>query len=339
MVTIKQVAKLAGVSTATVSRTLIHPEQVRAKTRQKVELAIRETNYTPNATARNLRRSESRAIIVIVPDIENMFFAEIVRGIQLVAQKYGYKVLLGDTVHIVDQAKEYLELVSSCQADGVISLTAELPAEYQNEPDIPMVMACEYFPDSAIPTVRIDNYGSAKKAVDYLIDLGHQHIGCITGPMENPICIARKAGFLASLEQAGIGVEDQAIESGDFSFDSGYIAFRRLHKQYAMTALFCFNDMMTLGAMRAAQEMGIKIPEQMSVVGFDDLLFSQYCSPTITTIKQPQKLIGETAMKVLIKLIKTGNAAKETVIPTQLLVRDSSTVCSLKRREAGSLCP
>lgn len=326
MATIKDVAKLAGVSTATVSRTLMHPELVKVRTRQKVELAVQQTGYTPNATARNLRRSESKTIIVIVPDIANMFFAEIVRGIQLVAQQSGYKVLLGDTVHTVSQANEYLDLVRSSQADGVISLTCELPDSYRVGSDIPMVTACEYFSESTIPTVRVDNHNSAKKAVDYLIDLGHRKIGCITGPMENPICIARRAGFVESMGSAGIEVSEACIESGDFSFDSGYIAFRRLVKQYNMTALFCFNDMMTLGAMRAAQELGIKIPEEMSVVGFDDLLFSQYCTPSITTIKQPQKLIGETAMKVLIKLLTTGEAPRETVIPTQLLVRGSSTI-------------
>ncbi|QIA65335.1 substrate-binding domain-containing protein [Vibrio astriarenae] len=330
MVTIKDVARLAGVSTATVSRTLVHPELVKVRTRQKVELAIQETGYTPNATAQNLRNSESKTVIVIVPDIANMFFADIVRGIQLVAQKHGYKVLLGDTVHTVEQANVYLDLVRARQADGVISLTSELPNSYRYKSDIPMVTACEYFSESSIPTVRVDNHSSAKKAVDYLLELGHRNIGCITGPMENPICIARKAGFDESMNSVGLEPEPRKVEAGDFSFDSGYIAFRRLVKQCSMTALFCFNDMMTLGAIKAAQEMGLRIPEDLSVVGFDDLLFSQYCSPSITTIKQPQKLIGETAMKVLIKVLNKEQAPRETVIPTQLLVRGSSTVAPQK---------
>ncbi|GEM77810.1 LacI family DNA-binding transcriptional regulator [Vibrio superstes] len=325
MPTIKDVAKIAGVSTATVSRAVAQPHKVSVKTRQKVEQAIQETGFTPNATARNLRRNESKAVIVIVPDIANMFFADIVRGIQLVGQKHGYKVLLGDTMHTVERAEVYLELARSKQADGVISLTSELPEQYRSGSDIPMVMACEYFSDSSIPIVRIDNDEAAKKAIEYLVDLGHQDIGCITGPMSNPICEARKSGFVSAMSAANLHFDDASFESGDFSFDSGYIAFNRLIKQKSMTALFCFNDMMTLGAMHAAEEAGIRIPEQLSIVGFDDLLFSQYSSPPITTIKQPQKLIGETAMNVLIGLLTKGDAPKETVIQTQLLVRKSST--------------
>jgi LacI family repressor for deo operon, udp, cdd, tsx, nupC, and nupG len=326
MPTIKDVAKLAGVSTATVSRAMVTPDKVSAKNRKKVELAIAECGFTPNAIARNLRTSESKIVVVILPDIANMFFADIVRGIQLVADKQGFKVLLGDSVHTVKQAEDYINLVRTRQADGIISLTAELPSSIKDDSSIPMVMACEYFEGFPIPTVRVDNAGSAKRATEYLLELGHTRIGCITGPMENPICGDRKSGHISAKSQVGIEIDDACFESGDFSFHSGYAAFQRLAAQYEMTALFCFNDMMALGAMRAAIEMGIEVPKQLSIVGFDDLLFAEYTTPQLTTIRQPQKQIGETAMTVLTKLLKGDSVPQDNVIPTQLLVRNSSTV-------------
>jgi LacI family repressor for deo operon, udp, cdd, tsx, nupC, and nupG len=143
--------------------------------------------------------------------------------------------------------------------------------------------------------------------------------------MENPICEDRKQGYLTSVSESNIEVTDLNFESGDFSFHSGYSAFQRLANQYEMTALFCFNDMMALGAMRAAIEMGIDVPKQLSIVGFDDLLFAEYTTPQLTTIRQPQKQIGETAMQVLTKILKGNKVPQDSIIPTQLIVRSSST--------------
>ena len=324
MSNIKDVAKLAGVSTATVSRAMTHPEKVSEKTRKKVELAVAEVGFSPNVIARNLRRSESKTIVVILPDIANMFFADIVRGIQFIASKNGYKVLLGDSVHTIEQAKSYIDLVKTKQADGIISLTAELPNEVKNGSTIPLVMACEYFEDFPYPTVRVDNYVAAKNAVDYLLDIGHQRVACITGPMDNPICVARERGYRQSLKEATISFDAKAVESGDFSFESGYCAFHRLYHQYRMTALFCFNDMMALGAMRAAFEHGINVPKQLSIVGFDDLPFTEYTTPQLTTIRQPQNKIGETAMQTLIHILQGKPTVQDNVLPIQLLVRSST---------------
>jgi LacI family repressor for deo operon, udp, cdd, tsx, nupC, and nupG len=328
MANIKDVAKLAGVSTATVSRAMTHPEKVSEKMRKKVELAVAESGFSPNFVARNLRRSESKTVIVIIPDIANQFFADIVRGIQFVAKKNDYKVLLGDSVHAIQQAKAYIDLVKTKQADGIISLTSELPAEVKSGINIPMVMACEYFENFPIPTVRVDNYTAAKNAVDYLLDIGHKRIACITGPMDNPICVARKKGYRQSLDNASITFDESAIDCGDFSFQSGYSAFHRLYHQYKMTALFCFNDMMALGAMRAAFELGLNVPEKLSIVGFDDLPFAEYTTPQLTTIRQPQQQIGETAMKTMLSILGTGKAPQDTILPTQLLVRSSTAAFS-----------
>lgn len=330
MANVKDVAKLAGVSTATVSRAMTHPEKVSEKTRKKVELAVEKCGFSPNVSARNLRRCESKTVIVILPDIANQFFADIVRGIQFVANQNDYKVLLGDSVHAVQQAEAYIDLVKTKQADGIISLTSELPAEVKNGINIPIVMACEYFENFPVPTVRVDNYTAAKNAIDYLLDIGHKRIACITGPMDNPICVARKSGYRQSLKGAGIELDELAVDTGDFSFQSGYSAFHRLYQGFKMTALFCFNDMMALGAMRAAFELGLNVPEKLSIIGFDDLAFAEYTTPQLTTIQQPQLQIGKTAMQTLLNVLVDGKAAKETILPTQLLVRSSTAAYSEK---------
>jgi len=330
MANVKDVAKLAGVSTATVSRAMTHPEKVSEKTRKKVQSAMLECGFSPNVSARNLRRCESKTVIVILPDIANQFFADIVRGIQIIAKKNDYKVLLGDSVHAVEQANAYIDLVKTKQADGIISLTSELPEEVKEGINIPIVMACEYFENFPVPTVRVDNYTASKNAIDYLLDIGHKRIACITGPMDNPICIARKNGYRQSLENASLELDELAIDSGDFSFHSGYSAFHRLYKQYKMTALFCFNDMMALGAMRAAFEVGLNVPEKLSIIGFDDLPFAQYTTPQLTTIQQPQLQIGKTAMQTLLHVLMDEKAAQDTILPTQLLVRSSTASYSEK---------
>ncbi|MFH0257533.1 LacI family DNA-binding transcriptional regulator [Vibrio rumoiensis] len=324
MPTIKDVARIAGVSTATVSRAMITPDKVSEKTRLKVEVAIAESGFSPNVMARNLRRSESKTVVVIVPDIANMFFANVVRGIQSVALREGYKVLLGDSIHTIEQAKVYLDLVSSKQADGIISLTAELPQEVRQGASIPMVMACEYFANFSIPTIRIDNQLAAQRAVEYLISIGHRNIGCISGPLNNPLCIARREGYLQALQQANISSDVQAIEEGDFSFQSGYSAFMNLSNLDGMSALFCFSDIMALGAMKAATQLGLKVPEDLSIVGFDDLALAEYASPALTTVRQPQEEIGQTAMKIMLKRLKGSKVSHDTVLATQLLVRDST---------------
>lgn len=324
MTTIKDVARIAGVSTATVSRAMISPDKVSEKTRLKVEAAIAESGFSPNVMARNLRRSESKTVVVIVPDIANMFFANVVRGIQSIALQEGYKVLLGDSIHTVEQAKVYLNLVSSKQADGIISLTSELPKEVRQGTSIPMVMACEYFSDFPIPTVRIDNQLAAQRAVEYLISMGHRNIGCISGPLNNPLCTARKQGYQQALQQANISSDLQAIEEGDFSFQSGYSAFMNLSNHHEITALFCFSDIMALGAMKAALKLGLKVPEDLSIIGFDDLVLAEYATPALTTVRQPQEDIGKTAMKVMLKILSGGKVSNDTVIATQLLVRDST---------------
>ncbi len=329
MATIKDVAEAAGCSTATVSRALASPEKVTEVTRQRVQAAIARVGYAPNLAARNLRRSESRTIVVLLPDIANPFFSEIIAGLEETAHQAGYQVLLGDCEHDAGRAEAYFGLLRTNQADGLILLTSEVPQALvrRQHTDVPVVTACEYFDDIALPTVRIDNLQAAVKAVDYLLSLGHRRIATLSGPLGNPICRDRNAGFSHQLRQAGLEPKDEWVVAGDFSFHAGYQNGRwllRLPRQERPTAVFCHSDEMAIGLMKAARDAGIPVPDELSVIGFDNIGFSEYCEPELTTVSQPREQIGRTAMQTLLAMLHKQAVLPLQVLNTQLIVREST---------------
>ncbi|WP_022953922.1 LacI family DNA-binding transcriptional regulator [Leucothrix mucor] len=329
MATVKDVARLAGVSTATVSRALAAPDKVAEATRVRVERAAAQVGYSPNANARSLRTNESKTIVVIIPDISNLFFTEVIKGVEDIAQKYGYKVLVGDFNHDLTRGQRYLELISSRQADGVLLLSAELPIELildeEGESRFPIVTACEFYKDSGIPSVRVDNEYSVQAATKSLLEMGHTKIAMITGPMENPLCSDRLRGFERALAQTKIVTPAHYVVSGDFTLASGYkLGGQLLSLDDRPQAIFCHNDEMAIGVLKVAREMQINVPKALSVVGFDNTAFSEYCSPELTTIHQPRRLIGETAMKLLLDILAQRKPNPEMVLPTQYLVRGST---------------
>lgn len=330
MPTIKDVARAANCSTATVSRALANPEKVSDATRQRVAQAVAEVGYSLNAAARNLRRSESRTIVVILPDIANPFFSEVISGLESVAHQAGYQVLLGDAGHNPERVKSYFNLVPSNQADGILLLTTEVPMalvkERQADSGFPLVVACEYFDNLSLPTIHIDNEQAANRATEYLISLGHRAIATLSGPGGNPICKDRLSGYRRGLASAGIEVQPDWILEGDFSFHSGYEQGRILlqRDRQRPSAIFCQNDEMAIGVLKAARDLDIRVPEQLSVIGFDDIGFSQYCEPELTTVHQPRQAIGRTAMRLLLDILKDRNVPFDQTLKTQLIVRGST---------------
>lgn len=334
MPTIKDVARAANCSTATVSRALANPEKVSDATRHRVAQAVAEVGYSLNAAARNLRRSESRTIVVILPNITNPFFSDVIRGLESVAHQAGYQVLLGDAGNNPDRVASYFNLVPSNQADGIILLSTDVPMslvrERQADAGFPLVMACEYFDNLSLPTIHIDNEQAAHKATEYLVSLGHQRIATITGPARNPICKDRLRGYHHGLSDAGLSIQEDWIVEGDFTFHSGYEQGRILLQQEKMrpTAIFCQNDEMAIGVLKAARDAGVIVPEQLSVIGFDDIGFSQYCEPELTTVHQPREAIGRTAMRLLLDILKHRNVPLDQSLKTQLIVRSSTARAS-----------
>ena len=299
MSTIYTVAKRAGVSTATVSRVMSQPDIVSPGTRHKVLQAVEDLGYTPNSAARHLRTLRSGKLLVTVPDISNPFFALILQGIEDAAHRDGYAVLLGDTQHDETREERYALMLRRKEADGLIFLGHRLPEAAQAfirsiaPRCAPVVNSCEFSPRLGVPGVHIDNAKAASDAIDHLYRLGHQHIGIVTGPLVSPLSRDRLRGVKtrAKLGGAEPGLE---IVTGNFSIESGAEAADRLLSQPSPpTAIFCFNDEMAIGVLDIARQRGVRVPRDLSVVGFDDIRFSRFVDPPLTTIAQPMRDIGE----------------------------------------------
>ncbi|OBT24806.1 DNA-binding transcriptional regulator CytR [Vibrio tasmaniensis] len=329
MATMKDVAQLAGVSTATVSRALMNPEKVSVSTRKRVETAVLEAGYSPNTLARNLRRNESKTIITIVPDICDPYFAEIIRGIEDAAVENDYLVLLGDSGQQKKRESSFVNLVFTKQADGMLLLGTDHPfdvskPEQKNLP--PMVMACEFAPELELPTVHIDNLTSAFEAVNYLAQLGHKRIAQISGPTTATLCKFRQQGYQQALRRAGVSMNPAYSTVGDFTFEAGAQAVRQLLALPEQpTAIFCHNDAMAIGAIQEAKKLGLRVPQDLSIVGFDDIQFAQYCDPPLTTISQPRYEIGRQAMLMMLDLLKGNDVqAGSRLLEAKLVVRGST---------------
>ncbi|EPM0026121.1 DNA-binding transcriptional regulator CytR [Citrobacter farmeri] len=327
--TMKDVAMKAKVSTATVSRALMNPDKVSQSTRNRVEQAAVEVGYLPQATGRNVKRNESRTILVIVPDICDPFFSELIRGIEVTAASHGYLVLIGDCAHQNQQEKTFVNLIITKQIDGMLLLGSRLPfdasiEEQRNLP--PMVMANEFAPELELPTVHIDNLTAAFNAVNYLHELGHQRIGCIAGPEEMPLCHYRLQGYVQALRRCGVTVDPHYIARGDFTFEAGGNALRQLFElPQPPTAVFCHSDVMALGALSWAKRQGIKVPDDLSIIGFDNIALAEFCDPPLTTVAQPRFEIGREAMLLLLDQIHGQNVnSGSRLMDCELILRGTT---------------
>ena len=327
--TMKDVALKAKVSTATVSRALMNPDKVSQATRNRVEKAAREVGYLPQPMGRNVKRNESRTILVIVPDICDPFFSEIIRGIEVTAANHGYLVLIGDCAHQNQQEKTFIDLIITKQIDGMLLLGSRLPfdasiEEQRNLP--PMVMANEFAPELELPTVHIDNLPAAFDAVNYLYEQGHKRIGCIAGPEEMPLCHYRLQGYVQALRRCGIMVDPQYIARGDFTFEAGSKAMQQLlDLPQPPTAVFCHSDVMALGALSQAKRQGLKVPEDLSIIGFDNIDLTQFCDPPLTTIAQPRYEIGREAMLLLLDQMQGQHVGSGSrLMDCELIIRGST---------------
>lgn len=325
---IAEVAKAAGVSVATVSRALQIPKVVAAKTRERVQKAVIKLGYTPNAQARMLRTARSNVIVALVPDISNPFFAEVIRGIEQVAHQNRYSVLLGDTQYNPDREQAYADLLASKQAAGLITLLPHIP-RLPPRTFAPIVNACEYVDDPSVSSVYVDNCAAGRDATNYLLNLGHVEIAFIAGPMTSPINVDRDHGYDQALRTASIRRNPKLTVAGDFSIESGIRAIDGLiASREPFTAVFCSNDEMAIGAIRALKTKGLRVPEDVSVVGFDDIRFARYCDPPLTTVAQPKGELGREAMNMMLEILTNpGVPARKRILSTQLVVRGSTAQC------------
>lgn len=329
MSTIKHVAARAGVSFTTVSHVLNGTRRVSESARQRVEQAIAEMGYSPSAVARSLKTSETFVLGVLVPNITNPFFAELTRGIEDFCRQTDYSVFLCNSDDDAERQGRYLQTLLERRVDGLLLAAAageaEALARRLESARVPTVVVDRDVPGLTADMVRVDHQGGARLAVSHLLSLGHRAIACLSGPSQFAVSRARVAGWQEAMAQAGIEVKKGWLLEGDFSAPVGHELTRGLLARGEVSAIFASNDLLAIGALRAAAEQGVAVPDALSVIGFDGIDLGGYVHPGLTTVGHPIRNLGETAATVLIERIAHRGADKrEVVLPAVLIERGST---------------
>lgn len=329
LATIEDVAAIAGVSIATVSRAINEPTKVADETRRKVIEAVARTGYTTNAMARSLRMRRSNMILILAPDVGDPNFSNILVGLETEASKRGYGVLIGNTQNDASREADYLRFISSNQADGLILFTGHLPYGFGQDGSEgrlpPMVAVNEPVPNANVPFVGVDNFAGARIATEHLISQGHRRIAFVGRSSGREVNRLREEGYRKALASAGITVDPKLIIDGDGTTESGRAAAELMFVRDALpTAFFCVNDATALGVIISLNARRYDLPRQFSVMGFDDISFSSFVTPSLTTMKQPRHKIGEAAMEMLLQLL-AGEEPKQpqVLMRAELIVRNS----------------
>ncbi|NTW03299.1 MAG: LacI family transcriptional regulator [Oscillochloris sp.] len=330
-VTIEEIARLADVSRSTVSRVLNNHPSVRPQVRERILGIMRDQNYTPNAAARSLASSRSQVISVVIPRsaaqiFTDPFFALVLQGISEACSASGYFLMLS----MVTAEREegfYTQVLHSRNFDGVILLSSDvddplLPRLIRDTTPVVLIGQHPYI--EGVISVDVENREGARLAVSHLISLGHRRIATISGPLMMTAGLARRDGYKQALLAAGISINPELMVEGDFTQEGGYSAMQRLLAlpEYPH-AVFVASDTMAIGALRALTEVGLRVPTDIALVGFDDLPAAAYTSPPLTTVRQPIGELGATAVRILIEQIEGAVSPPLTILPTQLVLRAS----------------
>ena len=338
MSTIRDVARRARVSIATVSRVISrNPHKVSDATRGRILKAVKELDYRPNALAQGLIMKKSMTLGVIIPDISNPYYAEIVRGIQDGAEVLGYAVVLQNTDRKKERIIKCIQVLRDKQADGILFSGGRIHGDEilsaLEEIAGRVVVIGRY--DVTSPAVRVDNAGGATQAVQHLIDLGHEGTGFISGPKTSTSIIDRFEGYRAALERQGLRYEKGWVKQGNLTPESGYQAAKEILKlKTRPSAILACNDLMAFGAIHAAKELGLSVPGEVSVVGFDNIPLSSYFEPPLTTVEIPMYSVGMAAMQMLADLLAGREVEHLRLFKTHLRVR-GSTGASFSARKRG----
>lgn len=332
-VSIKQVAEIAGVSIATVSRCINNPTQVKERTRVKVQAAILETGYSPNTIAQSFRRGRTNVIMVVLPSIGDPFFTAVMQGIRSVVAEHDYSILISETNFNTMTAEEVGAMMVSRQADGFILLASIFPFGNEtlttaNKRFQPVVIGCETISASLadIPSVHIDNMAAAQEATDFLISKGHRKIAFISGQSTSLLTKDRESGYRLAMKKAQMDIEDGWVVEGNLSIEGAGKACRQLlNHPDRPTAIFCATDEMAFGCMHEISNQGLSIPQDISIMGFDDIRYASVMEPALTTVSQPARQIGERVAIRLLKAIETGAQPNNqpVILPHKLIIRES----------------
>lgn len=322
------VARESEVSVFTVSAVVNHKSHVGKKLRERVEAAIRKLNYRPNLIARSLAQQRTHTIGMIVPDIANPFFPMVVRGVEDAAQKHGYNLLLCNSDDALDKEERAIELLLSKRVDGILLTKAaeDFRTPLRNmikEAGIPFVLVMRTYPKLTRDAVITDDYQGAYEAVCHLARAGRKRIGLISGPLKVSNALARSQGFYDALKSRGLRFEKELVVEGDYRMDSGFRAGAML-LSHCPDGVYVANYLMTVGLLKAAEEMGLKCPEDFGLVSFDDYPWLGVFRPKLTTVELPKHQLGREAAELLIERI-SGSSTKATVhkLPPELRIRES----------------
>jgi len=325
-ITLEMVARTAGVSPATVSRILNGSARVSERKRAAVEAVIKELNYRPNALARGLAQGRTNSIGVLTQDIASPFYGEALRGIENALKDTGAIPLIVSGHWILRDEVERLEHLLSRRVDGLIVLTGSLPDEMliRYAAEVPLVVTGRDLTAPNLTSLRFDDYVGARMATQHLIDLGHTRIAHVAGPLDHFDSIERLRGYREALIDAGLRPDDELVVHADFHEPGGLLAINQLiAARTPFTAVFAANDQSAFGARLALHSHGIRVPEDISVVGFDDLPVSNYVVPPLTSVKQPAYEMGEIAARALVSMIH-GEPTQMHLPQPELIVRASS---------------
>lgn len=328
--TILDVAKRAGVAPITVSRVINRSGYYSQETLERVESAVAELGYVPNTLARSLRSKRTQTLALVITDITNPFFTSIARGVEDTASDAGFTVIFCNTDESEVEERQYVQVLLQKKVDGILLVPARSSAqsiEFIHKQNTPVVVLDRRIPEAKADVVRCDSEGGAYHLVQLLISLGHRRIAILSGPDRVSTSLDRVAGCQRALDEAGIDAESRLILSGEFTQNSGYnMAIEALAVTPPPTALFAANNFIAIGALRAIRDSGLRVPEDLSLVGFDDLPPTLVTFPFLTVASQPAYEMGQKATELLLNRLNKNISGdyQEIVLPTELIVRQSS---------------
>jgi len=330
MANIKDVAHHAGVSVTTVSHVVNATRFVSEIARSRVEEAVRELGYVPSAVARSLKHNTTRTFGMVIPNNSNPYFAEIIRGVEDRCFAAGYNVILCNSNDDPERQAAYLRVLAEKRVDGLVLVASGSDSVVQaslGDIRMPLVLLDREVAGMAnCDLVEVNHTVGGEIATRHLLELGHPRVACISGPPGLSPSSQRRAGWKQALEAGGVERKESDLARGDFTARGGYLAMQVLLKRKPRpSAVFVCNDLMAFGALNAAREAGINVPEQLSIVGFDDIELAAFSAPPLTTVVQPKLQIGTLAAELLLERVEANRTdARRVILDPQLKVRDST---------------
>ncbi len=329
MATMKDIARLAGVSTSTVSHVINKSRFVSDEIAERVNNAAQQLNYAPSALARSLKMNRTKTIGMLVTTSTNPFFGEVVKGVERSCYHQGYNLILCNTEGDNQRMKASINTLLQKRVDGLLLMCSTLEGErldvFDRYPDIPIVVM-DWGPILfASDKIQDNSLQGGYMAAKHLIECGHKEIGCITGPLIRHQAQMRYEGYKRALAEAGIAINPDWIVESDFECEGGYQAFEKLYQRGKLpSALFVSNDMMAMGVIQAANQRGLLIPDDLSLIGYDDVHIAKFMTPALTTIHQPKYRLGKAAIDTLLYRLENPDTTAQVVqLEPTLVVRNS----------------